>query len=235
MSRWKLKRKRWLDRHSRVKKNRRNKRKNRLYILPDSVASVEIENHRKRYNLVAPACFSFVENPEGTMKFIDDFVKLVKSNTFIMHIHIDSINVDRVTVDALIYLLAVMDNNQSKFHLYSGSFPKDEDAKKVYIDSGFTKFVSTTNKLHKVFPQDTDRMRIERGNENDPKAAKKICDFVRESLSYRQKNNTQELYKVLIELFSNAYWHAYDSDLVGILSNLVICQPNFSKVFEAKP
>lgn len=207
MNQWNIKLKAWRDRHSKVKENRTEKS------VSNQFTRITYENGRRKETICAPKIFSFVDNPEETMEFIEAFVRVVENNKPRTSIHVDSRFVKHVTVDALIYLLAAIDNSKGfKHHNYSASFPKDKRAKKIYHESGFVKYFTAYDPKNDALPSSTRRMKIERGMKNDPKIAGRICDFVRESLKLTDRQSTGELYKVLIELLSNAYWHAYEND-----------------------
>ena len=77
---------------------------------------------------------------------------------------------------------------------------------KTYEESGFNHYVIANMK---ALPESTEKMRIISGNNNSPEDAKKLCEFVMKN----QKKNRVEvvpLQKVLIELMSNVYHHAYE-------------------------
>ena len=211
MNKWRLKCKKWKDKHSRkiiVQKPHVS-----YYSKEESIIkNVVISKHNNVKKIIkVPNVFSFINNTEETMSFFEEFITIIECSAPCTHLYIDSKDVEFVTVDALIYLLAAMDNMvRYKKYSYSGSFPNNKEARKVYMDSGFTKFVTTPKVLNKRLPRSTDKMRINRGLYNDPRIAGEICDFVRKALGFNYKNSTSELYKVLIELFSNAYWHAFD-------------------------
>ncbi len=208
MNRWNLKCKLWRDRHSRIPyTHRKAKRSHR------NSFQTFYENGGKRVVILVPKVFSFVKNPEGTMKFIEQFKKIVDESENRTHIHVNSRSVKVVTVDALIYLLAAIDNSKEfKQHLYSGSFPKNKKSRRIYTDSGFTKYVQTYAAQNNQIPQSTHKMKIKRGMKNDSVVIKDICDFVRESLGFKSIRSTSGLYTMLVELLSNSVLHAYESE-----------------------
>ena len=208
MSRWKLKCKLWRDRHSRALYKRRNSQR-----LQKKTVKILYENGGRRVIITVPKVFSFVKNTEGTMQFIEQFKKIVVESEKRTHIHVDSRSVKVVSVDALIYLLASIDNSKEfKQHTYTGSFPKNKTARRTYIESGFIKYVQTYSIKNSQIPQPTRKMRIERGMKNDSTVIKDICDFVRNTLGFESIKSTAGLYTMLIELLSNAVLHAYESE-----------------------
>lgn len=74
------------------------------------------------------------------MRFISDLVSEIEIKEYKKTIYIDSSQVENVTVDALIYLIAIMKNdkiNVEMNYLYAENLPFNEKAKKVYQESGF--------------------------------------------------------------------------------------------------
>jgi len=212
-SKWNKKIKKWHDRNSR--KGQQKKEKRRLH--SGSFRIRENHNEKKtnsnRIVYIVPDVFSFVENTEETMQFFTNLVEAIKKNEKRTIFYIDSSNVLRVTVDALIYLIAIVENEKSKIlksHVFTGNFPKDNEARKVYQDSGFTNFVQS--KIP-VMPESTEKMQIVRGFNNDPVVGKIFCQFVMEKIN-KQRVDIFPLQVVFIELMSNAFHHAYDKENV---------------------
>lgn len=206
-SRWKLKIKRWHDRESR-KPQKCHVTLNRYFNIPSSIKVETIGNH-KQVTFTPPNVFSLVKNPHDTIDFINNFIDELHHKQNNKHFHIDSKDVNYVTVDALIYLLALINNsylNKAMHYSFSGSFPSDDSARKVYEESGFTKYVRAPFSIQ---PGETDRICIEIGHGNKAAIAKRICDFVCAKLGLTKRKSTQPLYKALIELLSNVYYHAY--------------------------
>ena len=83
-----------------------------------------------------PTNFSIVNNSLETLTFYQNMM-----NTFeeIHPVYLDVSNTEKITIDALLYLLAVV--NQMKFrnipvHL-RGNLPKKMDVRKKFVESGF--------------------------------------------------------------------------------------------------
>ena len=158
-----------------------------------------------------PRNFSLINNPEETMSFFADFAKEINRNQSKTHFIVDSRNVESVTVDSLIYLIAILQNEKQNRHMkymFSGNFPENDAARRVYTESGFTDYVDSRMK---VLPESTNTMRIICGINNNPQSAKDLSSFVIESLG-KTKKDILPLQKVLIELMSNVYHHAYEKN-----------------------
>ena len=116
-----------------------------------------------------------------------------------------------VTTDAIMYLIALMRNYKiAKKRMYSfqGTYPVDEEAKRVYTESGLLKFVKSKSKQ---LPANSSKMAIMCGTNNDSTSAGKMCDFVVEKIG-ETRAYVKELYNVIIEMMSNVYYHAYNDN-----------------------
>lgn len=210
MSNWKYKRKRWLDNKSRkIQKNKKGKHKKKHYSRPNVINKRIISENR--IMLIPPVNFSLLENPEETMDFFRNFAKEIEKPRRGIFFYVDSSNVKHVTVDALIYLIAILENdviNRNKNYSFAGNYPIDREANAVYQESGFNNYVkSRTREL----PKATNRMKIVGGMKNDSEIARSICDFVISNLG-KKRQEIMSLQTILIELMSNVYHHAYDKN-----------------------
>lgn len=210
MSRWNKKKKKWLLQHAR--QSNRNKRHGKGVggaNTPGSTTQRFFSRDSRPYVVqTPPKNFSLIDNPEETMAFFSDFAHEIERNQYGTHFFVDSRNVESVTVDALIYLIAILQNDKQNYNLnysFSGNFPESEEAKKVYTESGFTDYVESKMK---ILPSSNNRMRIICGTNNHPQSAKELSRFVMESLG-KEKKDIHPLQKVLVELMSNVFYHAY--------------------------
>ena len=201
MSRWNKKKKKWLLQHAR--QSNRNKRHGKGVggaNTPGSTTQRFFSRDSRPYVVqTPPKNFSLIDNPEETMAFFSDFAHEVERNQYGTHFFVDSRNVESVTVDALIYLIAILQNDKQNYNLnysFSGNFPESEEAKKVYTESGFTDYVESKMK---ILPSSNNRMRIICGTNNHPQSAKELSRFVMESLG-KEKKDIHPLQKVLVEL-----------------------------------
>lgn len=158
----------------------------------------------------APDNFSFIDNANETIEYFKDiyggiFKKLPGTNFII-----DSSQVTKVTVDVLIYLIAIMENMKlirTMKYNFTGNFPVNKEAKMTYVESGFIDYVeSKTKKL-----PNKSKMTIVSGTLNLPTISKEVCDFIISELSIK-KQQILFVQKILVELMSNAYYHAYPDD-----------------------
>lgn len=160
---------------------------------------------------ITPKNFSFLNNPKETISFFDSLLKYVSnSNGKVRNIFVDSSNVTSLTTDALMYLLAVVNNlNEQVNNLrISGNIPKDPNSQNYFIESGFNHFVNYRGS--KPLVRNKNKLQIVTGTKCDTQTAKNVIDFVC-SKSGLSKTYYQFLYIMMIELMSNTQKHAYNN------------------------
>lgn len=205
----KIKRKIWLDRRSRKMQNKKSRSgcSNKSF-LPNVINEKE---ELSVYVAKAPQIFSFIKNTEETNKYFCDIIQQMEKRVYKQLFFIDSSEVKEVTIDALVYILALLYNiklNPILKYSFKGNWPADKNAERVYSKSGFMNYVKTKRAS---MPNTDDNVQIQTGKYTNPDIASKICDFVNE----RFNTNcvfTIDLYKTLIELMSNTVHHAYNDN-----------------------
>ena len=108
-SRWNRKTKNWKDNNThRISKQKSKIRRN----LHHHIAH-EVSVSREFDTLVVdvPRNFSLIDNTEETMAFFMGFVELLQKGKYKTKFYINSHDVEYVTVDALIYLIAILQND----------------------------------------------------------------------------------------------------------------------------
>ncbi|MBQ6979660.1 MAG: hypothetical protein IJQ07_03350 [Clostridia bacterium] len=158
----------------------------------------------------APENFSIINNPDELSKFFDEikyYIKNHKDNK--VTIYFDLSKIKDVTIDAIMYLLALIKNLQNiglAKHTFRGNLPQNEIALEKFKESGFLDFVNS--RVQKV-NANANKITIRTGQSNDSKVLKEICDFVIEKANCTRKN-TKFLYPLMAEMMYNTYEHAYD-------------------------
>lgn len=220
-SRWYKKRKRWLDRNSKQIIAKKEK------TYSGTIHNKHLKrtgNKKKEYEnviLKVPEVFSFLENAEKTMQFIEEIMHEIRKKEYKKIFVIDSSDVSCVTVDALIYLIAIMNNNKLNYQMkyyFKGNLPNNADARKVYEESGFMRYVKSNIKR---LPPSSDKKQIIKGDTNNPEITKQLCQFVMEKLK-KERKDIRNLQAVFIELMSNVFHHAYYKDANVIEKNWYI-------------
>lgn len=207
----------WHDRHCKKLQQKKYHRKHTKGVSFNSITprytSPLLDYDQKQNSLTedVPSSFSFLYNTEETIDFFSNFIKDIKKKLYKNIFNINSQNVDNVTVDALIYLIAIMRNikiNSEMLYTFRGNLPNNKLCCDIYNECGFMSFVKSKSKQ---LPISTDKMKIITGTKNDSYIASTFCRFVMDKLNKTQVD-TISLQKILIELMSNVYHHAYNND-----------------------
>ena len=202
---WKKKTKRWHDNNcQRIARKKRIRDNYRKVSSRDNLFKGEL--------LEAPNNFSLLNNTDETLKYFDDILVSINKKVLHQRIHIDVSAIEKVTVDALIYLIALMENYKLVKALnikFSGNFPKNNEAKQVFIESGFLNYV---NSPERRLPDNSSKIRIVVGKKNLSEVSKCISDFLIQEFKIKMKY-TIFMQKILVELMSNSYHHAYPDDI----------------------
>ena len=165
------------------------------------------------YSFHAPQCFSFISNTDETIMFFHDIIRFISSP--INHgksVFVDMSDVTEITIDALMYLLAIINNiakrtkNNCKF---SGNIPKMPSLRKLFHESGFYDHVRYYGDDR--IKKSTDLIRIVSGKHVDPNTAGLISDFIFEKSNVPVKKYSY-IYKILLEFMSNTFKHAYEEN-----------------------
>lgn len=171
---------------------------------------------KKRIEFEAPCNFSFIDNPVETIAFFNRILSFVTNKlNYGKKLYIDVSCIKNLTIDALMYLLAIVNNMNSKIQnkfSISGNAPSDPTIRKLFAESGFYNFVNYTGT--EPITQNADTVQIVSGHKSDDGLAKHICDFVM-AKSGLDRISCRFIYVMMIELMANAYKHAYnDYDLL---------------------
>lgn len=199
----------WLE-----KRNRKIQRRKRMKNEKKHTSSREIS---KQFNSVSannvkkftfPKIFSIVDNSKETLKIfhaIDIEKNNGISNTDFLF---DFQYVEKITVDALMYLIAIISDyrlNISMKYTFSGNFPQNDVAKKVFIESGFLDFVDSS--ISDIYPKNAN-IKICSNTISDPQKAKEVCCFIKDKCNL-SASELRPLYCMIIEMMNNTIQHAY--------------------------
>lgn len=176
----------------------------------------KLNRSKKIYQrIIAPHTLSLINNPEETLKYFNDAIQILK-NPFnrnkVDALMFDCKNVKDLTIDSLMYLLAIIRNFKDVFsgiREIKGNLPEDTTARKVFIDSGFLDYVNTVIKTS-IETEKVNKLKISTGNNVNVDEASNLIEFVK---NYFNCSNieTKFLYKMIIELMTNTHNHAYNS------------------------
>ena len=197
------------------KTSKNKKRKNNKKRVPDII-------------FTTPKIFSIINNPEETIKFLNNIIyevekirKLYKANkqtNYIRKFKIDMIDVEKITSDALMYLLTIIKNTRGERILpinWEGNFPKKEDVKQFLKRSGYLDYMQTAQENIVKF-DDNINIKTGTGYEYFDKGImvdirQQIIDFSCSKLN-KDKTKINYLMTMLTEMITNIRDHAYDKE-----------------------
>lgn len=162
------------------------------------------------FDFKVPFVFSFIKNPEETATFFANLISFITNeNNYGKRLFIDISYVSELTIDALMYLLAIVNNLREKFKKcsISGNSPSNPEIKKRFVESGFYHFVRYQGK--EPLTRNVDNIQIVSGENSNTGLAKRISDFVCSKAGVPHKC-CSFLYCMIIELMSNTHKHAYN-------------------------
>lgn len=159
----------------------------------------------KKEILLAPENFSVLDNYNESMEFLD------KVDNYSWHERrgfVDLSEVGMLTPDAVLYLLSCIDRvqkdgNRSRL---SGNAPKNDYCKKVFLKSGFFKFVNS-NYEHK---DDLDILSIRTNELISAVDAGAVVQYVRTKFNIERNSVTRATYATIMEAMNNVREHAYE-------------------------
>jgi hypothetical protein len=215
MKKLKLKRKMWLDRHSRQRKSPGMKKRylrskhpdENLYQQPKAKARAAYKLQKQRFDrLIAPSKFSIYSNPEGTLSF---FTKIEAKIRYGSPVYFDMQNIEILTIDAIMYFLAMLKKIKMLKIIYGfrGSVPKNERSNLLLQMSGFLDYV--TSNISPDLTRDSTIIQIVNGQYAETDIVEKLCVFTMSKLGVNRQD-TKRLYEIIIELMTNTKQHAYN-------------------------
>lgn len=176
--------------------------------------TAEYNVETRNYDFHAPLNFSFINNAEETSSFFNEIILFItNSRNFGKSIFIDISGISRLTIDALMYLLAIVNNLSANFkgkYSFSGNAPKDLRVRKLFSESGFHRFVRYQGT--EPLTRSSDTIQIVSGEKCDTDLAKRLSDFVCEKANMGDTRCCSFLYNMMIELMSNTHKHAYPEE-----------------------
>ncbi len=203
----------WQKRHIRKKEKHRIKRRKRNgRNFNNSGNNVKTKTKSdlkvKKYKVTAPENFSLKDNLFGMVKFFDNILKFTNSRHEEVSVFFDLSEVTHITIDAIIYLLAVIKDLQLAGyakHYFYGNVPRNEQAREYFVKSGFMKYVNSNFEENSIVKG---QISILSNNKYDQNMTKQICDFVQNNAGL-SRVETQFLYVLINEMMLNTYQHAY--------------------------
>lgn len=164
----------------------------------------------KDKNIPAPNNFSFIENHNESIKFLNDSKHYIEDMD--TKIKQDFRYIDNVTPDAILYMMAYIDDMKYRSVEFSitGTFPTKKSCRKLFDESGFLEHLkSQKDKLNNIV---TDMLTIKVGTHTNTQIAQDVVKYVRKWLNI-DRTKTKPLYKILIECMTNTKNHAFKKNI----------------------
>ncbi|MFA5926951.1 MAG: hypothetical protein WCT32_01235 [Patescibacteria group bacterium] len=184
-----------------AKKNLIRKRKKRGLIKATKLSRIF-----KR--VIAPSVFSILNDHQHFLEFCGRIENNVNKG---YSVFLDLSVVSEITLDAILYLLSLLEFFGTKRVAPSiqGNEPREEKCRMIFRDSGFYKFV----KLVRGDPprMNDDIFSIQSGERTQGAVVLKVVEFVASKMN-GPKRSTEGIYETLVELMNNTNEHAYLSD-----------------------
>lgn len=196
--------------NSRTKRKKKNKNKNNLkkYRYNFLKENLKYNKVNQEYSFPAPPIFSLMENPNETINYFNKILMIIKNknyNNLTIKFLLEKVN--EISIDALMYMLAITKNTKKK-HYTKGSYPLNENAKSIFANSGFLSYVKSDKDFIKTNPDKNINIRVC----NDSNENRNICKEINLILMQRyelEKKDLTFLYDILYEMMINTNEHAY--------------------------
>ena len=146
----------------------------------------------------APEYFSLIENTKETQLFFSNIFDNINKREFYINLK----PVTKLTIETVLYLVTIMANTRDC--LIHGNAPDDIEMKKIFLDSGFYKYVNSNYHHNETGAF----VSIKSGTLVQSEIVGEIITFAREKLSLNNKKMTRDIYTTIMELMINVKEHA---------------------------
>lgn len=184
----------------------KKRRRNRLLLRKNDFVTRRIVDNKEEIFKKAPSDFSFVDNTDTVITYINECKQLLHNKEKVV---IDIENVEKLSPDA-IALLAACANDSSfsgRYGRIAGNAPKNPKLNKLFIESGFYKFVSSSALMKSAQKREGNLLHKESHFKVQPDIAKQACLYGTKHV-YSSETPLPELYEMIIEAMSNTNNHA---------------------------
>ncbi len=162
----------------------------------------------QRYDVKIPSSFSIKDNPDETIRFFNKTIDTIMRGTESRKMFFDFEFVEYMTIDALMYLIAIVINiriSLCRVREFSGNTPRHPVVRKLFNSSGFIDIVTK----RRSFIEANDAKHIVLSDKGEPQKTQDICEHII-SESSLQRRNLLFLGEMLGELEGNVVEHAYN-------------------------
>lgn len=158
---------------------RKRLRKKKIHIIYDEDASQYkgTQASRKKHRPFLPSLpknFSIVNNTTETVRYFNVLINQILRDSRIREIYFDFTDVEEITIDALMYLLAIIKFLKSNIWSFSGNIPKNKNARELFLQSGFLKMIRHSN----IPVEPKDNIYMVAGDKANPQISAAICQFI---------------------------------------------------------
>ena len=184
----------------------KRRRRVSLSIRRQDIVNRNLVNGKKPINKVSPDNLSLVDNTNAVIEYINDCkVLLHKKEKVVMDIE----KVQNLSPDAIALLAACANdaNYSGKYGKLSGNAPKEPRLLKLFAESGFYKFVSSSKLMKSVQKQEVNLLHKESHFQVQPEIAKEACLYGTKHV-FSSTEPFSDLYEMIIEAMSNTNNHA---------------------------
>lgn len=157
-----------------------------------------------RYISKVPTIFSIVNNPKETIRYFNELINNILRNESIGRVFFNFRDVEQLTADALMYLLAILKFLKCRVWEFSGNIPIQETPKELFCQSGFLRMIRS----HNISIASKDLMYMCAGNSANSRETANVCRFLH-AHSIATRKDTGFIYDMLMELEVNTADHAY--------------------------
>ena len=201
----------WHDRHSNKRAKSTKKRKKICRTVQFQSNNILIqEKNKNEVRCTLPKNFSIIENSNVTiMSFNKLFDYIYKNRHTRKHIFMDLSQTESFTIDAIMFLLAIVNNLKQQYRVnlsFKGNSPQANAPKKIFDESGFYNYVKYLGE--EELDKNDDNIQIVSGVKCNVKLAQRISDYVQAKLKMECKK-LHFLYVMMIELMTNTNKQAY--------------------------
>lgn len=155
---------------------------------------------------ISPTNFSFIDNTNELLEYFNECqVALHKKQRVLMDIS----NIKNLSSDAIALLVASVNNKDfiGKYGAIKGTAPNNNKLAKLFIESGFYKYVDADKRLKYVQKDNENLLHKESHFKVQPELAKNACLYGTKHV-FGITNTFPELYEMFIEAMSNTNNHA---------------------------
>jgi hypothetical protein len=162
----------------------------------------KVLNELNYAEITAPPNFSLVNHPDDLIDFLEHLRVLVFQRNNVV---IDLSKIVDVTNDALIAMLAVINDQKSKKHLNVTVYkPNDTNVQERFMESGISEQIPS---LQGLTPPNLGRIRQINGLRADLKKANELIGFATRKI-FGQKRSLKDVQRVFSECIDNTAGHA---------------------------